>query len=233
VPSGEQKKEAHIFYMAALIRGFLGLFPIVSIVKNFGSAQTANMIEIIVAALEKNKINFSFYITGTFLYSMSIVFVTVLKRKSKTGIKFAALGINIIAVLAMCILPENLSPLIYLYPTFLAMPFLWCTFNGGYGFTSSPIFSTNNLRMFISSLVEIFIYKEKSFMLKAKFFGATLLFFHTGIVLSWICWHFFKKTGFLFALVPILLCSVMIIKNEIMKKRHNIAIRKTIVSEQL
>ena len=209
-PSAQEKREAHIYYNAAFIGGFLGLFPVVSIAQTLGSAQTANLIEIVVDLLGKDGKMALAHVAGAFLYSLAIVIATVLPKHTKVNIKCASLTIDALAAVVMWRLPEGLLPIVYLYPTFFALPLHWCSFQGGYGFKSAAIFSTNNLRQFISSLAEIWLNGDKSFVFKAKFFGITLFCFHWGIATSWLCWHFLSSVGFLIVFAPIALCLALI-----------------------
>ena len=43
----QSKRDAHIHYVVAFCGGFLTVFPLVNIVKTFGSSQTTNLIEIV------------------------------------------------------------------------------------------------------------------------------------------------------------------------------------------
>ena len=197
--------EAHIHYLVAFIGGFLGIFPIVNAVHFLGSAQTSNLIDIVLTALRGEWRSLGFHALGAFLYCFAVFLVTFLPKHTRLNVKICAMAIDAACAVVMWLFPiqKNLPLTVYLYPTFFAMAFQWCAFKGAYGFTSSTIFSTNNLRQFISSLTEIFCNGDKSFSLKAKFFGFTLLGFHLGVAASGVAWHFFGNAGFLFALVPI------------------------------
>lgn len=206
-PPKAARTEAHAHYAAAFIGGFLGLYPIVSVAHILGSAQTANIIEMIVAALAGDLRTVAIHALGVVLYCAGIFLATVIPKRTRLNPKLAAMAIDAAAAAVMWRLPETLNPAFYLYPTFFALAFHWCAFRGGYGFVSSAIFSTNNLRMLVSSAAEIVVNGDRSFALKAKFFGATLLAYHAGIASSWICWRTFGSAGFLLSTVPILVCA--------------------------
>lgn len=196
--------EAQVHYIVSFIGGFLGIFPIVNASHFLGSAQTANLIEILLGSFDSNWHSVLFHAIGAFLYALAIFLVTFLPKHTKFNIKILAMIVDVVAGFAMWIFPtEKILPAtVYLYPTFFALAFQWCSFKGAYGFVSSTIFSSNNYRQFISSITEIFFNGDKSFSLKAKFFGLTLLFFHLGITLGWLGWHFLGNAGFLFVIVP-------------------------------
>jgi uncharacterized membrane protein YoaK (UPF0700 family) len=201
--------EAQIHYTVAFIGGFLGIFPVVNAAHFLGSAQTSNLIDIVLGLLNGSEKRVLFHALGAFLYGFAVFLVTFLPKHSKANVKILAMFVDIAAGIAMWLFPiGNKLPLtVYLYPTFFSMAFQWCAFKGAYDFSSSTIFSSNNFRQFISALTEIYFNGDKSFSLKAKFYGITLLCFHLGIVLSWFCWCFLGNACFLLVVLP---CSAVI-----------------------
>ena len=214
-----ERTEARAHYCAAAVGGFLGLYPIVSAAHILGSAQTSNLIEVVLAMIAGDGKTVALHSAGALLYCSAIFFATIL-QKTKINMKIAALILDFASSIVMFLLPKNLNPAIYLHPTFFALAFHWCAFKGGYGFTSSVIFSTNNLRMLVSSLAEIAVNKNKSFELKALFFGATLFSYHAGIAFSFILWRFFGNAGFLFSAIPILFCAFFVRLEILQKSEH-------------
>ena len=209
-----QNREAHIHYIVAFIGGFLGIFPVVNAVHFLGSAQTSNLIDIVLASLRGDWSSLLLHAFGAFLYMLAVFLVTFLPKHTRLNVKWLALLVDAACAFVMWTFPieRNLPLTVYLYPTFFTMAFQWCSFKGAYGFTSSTIFSTNNLRQFVSSLTEVFCNGDKSFSLKAKFFGLTLLGFHLGVASSGVLWHLFGNGGFLFALAPISAAAVLLLR---------------------
>ncbi len=206
-----ERQVAHIHYLAALIGGYLGLFPIVNVANVLGSAQTTNLIEIVLAILVGDGSMAFFHGIGALIFCLSIVLATVIPKHSRLDIQLLAMIFDTLCGLLMFLFPKNAPVVCYLYPTFFALTFHWCAFKGAYGYTCSSIFSTNNLRMCISALVEVLINKDKSFKIKACFFGMTLIFFHLGIIISWIGWHFMGNISFLGVITPTLFCTLRIL----------------------
>ena len=95
-----------------------------------------------------------------------------------------------------------MSPVIALYPVFFAMPFQWCTFKAPGGYNSSTIFSTNNLRQFTIAVTQFLMKKDTAQRDKAKFYGMTLLSFHTGAALSLILYMAYDLSGVWLCLIP-------------------------------
>ena len=209
-----QNREAHIHYIVAFIGGFLGIFPIVNAVHFLGSAQTSNLIDIVLSSLRGEWNSLALHLFGAFLYCFAIFLATFLPKHTKLNVKICALAIDFACAVAMWRFPieRNLPLIFYLYPTFFAMSFQWCAFKGAYGFVSATIFSTNNLRQFVSAMTEVFCNGDKSFSLKAKFFGFTLLAFHLGVAASGVCWRFLGNAGFLLALLPICVVAFLLIQ---------------------
>lgn len=198
------RHEAHIHYIAAFIGGFLGIFPIVNAAHFFGSAQTANLIDIVLDFFAGDWFSIAFDIIGVLLYCMAIILVTFIPKHTRLNVKILAMAVDCICALVMWRFPhpDKLPLNVYLYPTFFAMAFQWSAFKGAYGFVSATIFSSNNLKQFVSALTEIFLNGDKSYTLKAKFFGATLLAFHLGVAASGTLWHLLGNAGFLFVIIP-------------------------------
>lgn len=198
------RHEAHVHYVAAFIGGFLGTFPMLNAVHLLGSAQTSNLIDIVIGSLKGDLNSVALHLLGAFLYCLAVFLATFLPKHTKLNMKILAMAVDAACGFVMWQFPteRNLPLTVFLYPTFFAMAFQWCAFKGAYGFTSATIFSSNNLRQFIASLTEVFCNGDKSFSIKAKFFGATLLAFHLGVVAGGGCWYYFGNAGYLFVMIP-------------------------------
>ena len=107
-------------------------------------------------------------------------------------------------------LPEDMNPIIGLYPIFFAMAFQWNSFPGAYGYASSSIFSTNNTRQVVNALSEYFITHERKQLKKAWFFAGTLICFHIGVAFSWITHQFMGIRSIWLCAVPLLFSAVLV-----------------------
>lgn len=207
----ESKRNAHIHYVIAFCGGFLGIFPIVNVIELFGSAQTSNLIEVVHSILGHDWIALAHHLIGAFLYALTAFLVTFLAHHTKIKIKILALLVDFASALVMWKMPEGLPEIFYLYPTFFAMSFQWCSFSGSYGYTCSTIFSTNNLRQLTSSLTEWLCNGKPAFKLKAKFFGATMICFHLGVAAAFVTWEKLGNACFLLVVLPLLLAGILIL----------------------
>lgn len=206
----QSKRDAHIHYVIAFCGGFLGIFPIVNVIELFGSAQTSNLIECVHSLLGRDWLALFHHLVGAGLYALAAFLVTYLKGHTKIKIKILALLVDVAAAVVMWKMPTGLPEIFYLYPTFFAMSFQWCSFSGSYGYNSSTIFSTNNLRQTVCSLTEWLCNGKTEFKLKAAFFGGTLAGFHLGVAAAFILWERLGNAGFLFVVVPAAVAAAMI-----------------------
>lgn len=208
----QSRHEARIHYVTAFIGGFLGIYPMLSAVHLFGSAQTSNMIECVFALIGRNWQDLFLHFTGVVLYALAVFVVTVMVPRTGAGfVKIVALVVDVCAGFVMWLLPQNLPVTVYFYPTFLAMAFQWSAFSGSYGFICSTIFSTNNLKQFVSSIAEVTVNRKKEFKLKAAFFGLTLIAFHLGVCASFLLWKYLGFVSFVFVIVPAVIDLIMIL----------------------
>ena len=72
----------------------------------------------------------------------------------KADLHYISIGIDILACLLLAGLPEQMDPVLALYPMFFATAVQWLAFTGAAGYNSATIFSTNNLRQCFASLSE-------------------------------------------------------------------------------
>ncbi len=211
----ESRHEAHVHYVTAFIGGFLGLFPILNVAGVLGSSQTSNLIECVLTAIRVDWTGLWLHLTGAVLYSSAVFLVTFLNAHSRINVKILSLLIDMAAGIVMWKMPDNLPVVVYMYPTFFAMAFQWTAFTGSYGYISSTIFSTNNLKQLVSAITEFTFNGRPEFKLKAVFYGLTLIGFHLGIASSYLLWTCFGNTAFLFVIVAAIFNIVMIVSKKL------------------
>ena len=199
-----QSHEAQIHYIVSFIGGFLGIFPIVNASHFLGSAQTSNLIDILLGFIYGNGRSVLFHAGGAFLYAFAVFLVTFLPKHTKLNIKILAMIVDVAAGFAMWLFPveKNFRSRFISTRHFLRWPFSGARLKELMVFQVPRFFSSNNFRQFIASLTEIYCNGDKSFSLKARFFCLTLLCFHLGLTVGWIFWHFLGNAGFLFVIVP-------------------------------
>ncbi len=199
----EDKRDSWIHYNMALIGGFLGTYGILTRSGTFPSAQTSNMISMVTLVIGRQPGEFLLRLGALAIYVGAIGLCTWLPKHSSLPLRELSLAIDSVAALVMTLIPLTAEPFLALYPLFFATAFQWCCFKGARGFTCATIFSTNNLRQFSSAAVEVWLNHDSSFMDKFRFFGGTLLFFHTGAAAAVLLSLSFGVKSALFAFIPI------------------------------
>ena len=74
---------------------------------------------------------------------------------------------------------------------------------GPYGYAISSVFSTNNLRQFITGIVRKAQGREDGKVSRVHAFGLTLLSFHAGAAAAYIAVTLMQMEGIWIAIVPI------------------------------
>lgn len=193
-----------IHFNMAVIGGFLGGFAILNHHDLFGSAQTSNLISIAMNTAGHSDPDWLIRIVGLAVYAAALSLTVILPKYTKLPMKPFSLTIDAAAVLITGLLPSDLNDFIALCPLFFAMAIQWCSFPGADGYTSSSIFSTNNLRQFVTSLTEYLCSKDPNALRKGKFFGKVLAFFHIGVMISYLSCSQFGLIGAWICFLPIL-----------------------------
>lgn len=217
----ENCQTAHTHYRMAFIGGFLGVYPVLNYENILGSAQTSNLIELVTDTLGGNLPHALLRILAMFLYMSAVALATYLPKHSHANLKYISLAIDGLAAILLPLIPRNLPMIIGLYPTFFAMAFQWCSFPGAYGYNSSSIFSTNNLRQFTSALVNVYCNHMPQERLKYHFYGFTLLCFHLGVAADYLLWRRMGRYCSLFALVPVGLTFYQLVRTSNRKTPYN------------
>lgn len=198
----EMKYRFLIHYTLSFIGGYLGLYAIVSRADVFGNAQTANLLGVVRDLIGRDFSDMLLRIGALLIYVTAVILTVWIPEHFSTDLRFISIGIDIFAILLLGFFPSGMSPVVALYPVFFAMPFQWCTFKAPGGYNSSTIFSTNNLRQFTTALTQFLMKKDSSQRDKAKFYGMTLLSFHTGAAMSLILYMTYGLSGVWLCLIP-------------------------------
>jgi uncharacterized membrane protein YoaK (UPF0700 family) len=192
-----------IHFNAAFVGGFLGMYTIVNFNSLFGSAQTANLICLVRSLLDWNLSETVQRFGGMLLYMAGISLTICIRRWCSVDLRLASLLVDGAAAVLAGFFPEDIPPILGLYPMFFAMAFQWNSFSSGDGFPSATIFSTNNLRQFAVSVTEFCLTHDGEHLKRLRLYGGTLLAFHSGVAASYIIWKQFGGRTSWFCLLPI------------------------------
>lgn len=206
----KDKFEVKLHFLMAVCGGFIGGYAIFSHMSVFGSAQTANLIELVASILGHNFNEVGLRIGALLIYIGAIVCAVYLEKRTKLNLKYLCIGLELLAVLFVGMIPESVDPMLSLYPIFFVTAFQWCVFKGALGYASSTIFSTNNIKQTVISLTEYALMEDgkqrQEKLQKAQVFGGTLISFHTGVAFSYLACS-------LYGIHAIWLCSILLLVN--------------------
>ncbi len=201
-----------IHHSMAVTGGFLGIYALLCRADFFGNAQTSNLMYLVTSLLGRDIPDALIRIGGVLLYLSGIALTIFWSKKWHRSLAHLSLSVDIVAVLLLGFLPAEMDPILGLYPIFFAMAVQWNSFPGAYGYVSSSIFSTNNIRQIANALSEYCITHDRRQLSKAAFFASTVLFFHLGVVFGWCVHHFSGIQSVWFCLLPLSVSAILIVR---------------------
>lgn len=211
----ERKYGVQIHHMMALCGGFLGVYAIINRMGVFGSAQTANLIELVCDLLGRDPMEISLRVLALAFYVAAMVVFVILEKKTRWNLEYGAILVDLAAVAAVGAIPDTVNPFVALYPIFFATAFQWCVFKGAKGYVSATIFSTNNLKQTVTAFTDYLLTgrdeagrAEKG--QKAAFFGGTLLSFHAGVAAGYGCWLMWGVHSIWVCVLPLAVGAVLV-----------------------
>ncbi len=207
-------------YNMAVTGGVFGGFAVCNLGEIFGNAQTLNLIGVVYNLVYCDFETLILRITAALLYLLGFGAAVVIPKKLRLHSDMISIIIDIIAFIILAIMPKNAHFLISLYPIFFATAFQWTAFEYIDGYSSSTIFSSNNYRQFITSLIEYIIDKDKSRITKIKVFGLTLLYFHIGVAIACISALLIGRLSALVGIIALIPSVYLIIKKRIIRLKN-------------
>jgi uncharacterized membrane protein YoaK (UPF0700 family) len=196
--------ERRIHMNMALIGGFLGGFAVINHNDLLASAQTSNLIALALALAGRTSAEVLTRVGALLVYALAFCLTIWVPRKLKWNNQLVSIAIDILALLTLALLPKDLDAFVAMYPIFFAAAYQWCSFPTSEGYTSSTIFSTNNVRQFVTALAAYAVDQDPKMLGKARVFGKVLLAFHVGVAFAWFSCQSFGAHGAFLALVPCL-----------------------------
>lgn len=203
-----------LHHLMALVGGFMGGYAVLTRADFLGNAQTSNLLFLVYAIIGKKPLEVLIRVGAVLLYVFAAILFVYIKNKTKINVKYVSVLIDLVAVIVLAFIPKDANVILALYPIFFAMSFQWNSFPGSYGYQSSTIFSTNNVRQVSLSIGEYLCNKDRTQLHKARFFAGTLMCFHVGVVFAYFSSKSFGVIGILFNAIPILLAIPVIIYEE-------------------
>lgn len=215
-----EQLQCWIHHAMAMTGGYLGIYAIICRDDFLGNAQTANLIYMVRSLIGQDFADFGLRILAMLIYMSGIAITVVLRDKYHANLHIFSVAVTSAAVLVLAMLPEEMNVVISLYPIFFAMSIQWNSFPGAYGYVSSSIFSTNNVRQVAIALTEYSIKHDRKCLHKAKFFAGTLICFHLGVAFSIVTNMFLGYLSVLLCYVPLLISGSLIAYETVYDRRR-------------
>ena len=185
--SDQRILERRLHLNMTLLGGFIGGYAILSHDDLFGSAQTTNMISLVIGAAGGPDSEWLARFFGLLVYIAGLASTVLISHKiNKEQQKRFSIILDALVLFFVAFLPKDLDIFIATYPLFYVTSFQWCTFKGADGFVSSSIFSTNNLRQCITGFSEYLCSHDTEALRKGIYFGKVLLSFYVGVLFAYI-----------------------------------------------
>lgn len=212
--SMKKNRDLILHSMMCSIGGFMGGYAVLCR-GNLGSAQTINMIDIVLNIVGKNKEELLLRFIGLFLYIMGIELVVIFSKKTKINMQRYSIAVDMAGFLILAMIPEQVNKVAGILPMFFMLSTQWSVFHGERGYNSATVFSTNNLRQTLLALNEYAFGRDKKQLNKALYYINTLFWFHINVAISYFAVKYFgvyaSLFGFIYA-VPAL--AITFIKDE-------------------
>lgn len=198
------RQETRAHHAMAAVGGFFGVYALLVRGGTFGSSETSNLIYLVVSGLDGTWGSALVRLGGTACYIAGIVLAVLFRRAGRLArLRWGAVGIDLIACLALARIPAETDPILALYPMFFATAVQWVSFSQAAGYNCATIFSTNNLRQFTEGVTEYLCGHEPEQRRKFVFFGGTLACFHLGAAWGWWCVRQWAIPG-IYGCIPLL-----------------------------
>ncbi len=199
------KLDYYTQYSMCTAGGFIAAYSVLNHADFLASAQTANLIHITLCITGKNFTELFLRIIAVLIYIAGMALPILISKYTHINVKMFCIFTEITMVVLLFFFTEKMQTIIALYPVFFMTSMQWNSFPSVDSFTSSSVFSTNNLKQFITSYIEYICDKDRTHLKKTKFFGCVLLTYHIGVVFSYFMYKEFAMKGVIFCLIPLLM----------------------------
>lgn len=204
------KMEMILHYIMSYIGGFLGVYTILLRGGNFGSAQTANLINLATGWFDTSWTEMAVRIAALAIFIFSMIAAYLLPKYVKCDIRRICIWVEIAGIFLAGFLPEDMNDIIALYPVFAVTAFQWGAFGGAGGYSSATIFSTNNLKQMVLAWTEYVRMKDAGQKEKALFYSGTLLSFQIGVLGGFFAVNAWSVKGIWACLLPLFLALALL-----------------------
>ncbi|WP_208559097.1 YoaK family protein [Marinilactibacillus kalidii] len=205
IPAKQTYQYEHfLHYSMCMIGGFCGSYALL-LRGNFGSAQTANLIQLFISISEVSLLDAFVRISALGIFIISLFVSSFLSEKYTEQSVRICLLVEVIGVCMIGLIPKGANDLLALLPLFALTAFQWGVFNGTKNYVSPTLFSTGNIRQCIQAWMDYYLTATKSSKDKGTFYAYTLLNYHVGVLAGIGLIAVFGAKSILFCLAPLLI----------------------------
>lgn len=189
----EVKQEKRLHYTMSFIGGIFAIYSLLEHSNVFGSAETSNMILLVKDLLCMDVFHILIRVGSLAVYAAGIILTVWMDKNCPALQKRICIMIDCFVAFVLGILPEDLHPVVALYPVAFAMSIQWCTFRGVRENPSASTFSTGNFRQLVTLIFVYVTEKRQENLSRIKFYIITMLSFHAGIAAIYLIWPYVSE----------------------------------------
>ena len=208
------KRQIQLHHAVSVVGGFWGGYTIFNHLDIFANAQTGNLIKLVlgICSLQLGAVLYMLSYFG--LYILGNAFYAVARKRLGVSMKIVSFIVSALAIVMTGILNFTHNSFLVVMPIFFAAPVQWNAFKTAGKNSSSTIFSSNNVRQAVILLTNYIMNRDKKDLRNARFYWATLLFFHIGVAVSCILSLVAGVHSIWFCLVPLGIAVVLYYRYE-------------------
>lgn len=202
------RREIILHYTMSFVGGIFAIYALLEHSNVFGSAETSNMILLVHDLLYWDMFYILIRIGSLTVYALGIVTTLWMAKYHADIQKKISIAIDFGAAVILGLLPQNVHPVVALYPVAFAMSIQWCTFRGVLDNPSATTFSTGNFRQLVTIIFNYVTERKHEDLYRIRFYVLTMLSFHAGIAFIYIIWPYHPHYIIWTVLVPLILAAV-------------------------
>lgn len=197
-----EKKEEALHRIMCISGGFMGGYALFSRAGNFGSAQTGNLIEIILNLFGRDYKEVTLRVIALLLFVLGNISGALIKQRfGRIVLKYYTFLILILGFIMLALIPKEVDIVTALLPIFFISSVQWFAFTGTEKYNCSTIFSTNNLKQMVLGYTYYYLTKKEEDRKKGRFYLISIIFFQIGVVISVILCMKFGIRASLFGII--------------------------------
>lgn len=200
-------------YIMSIVGGFLGCYALL-LRGNFGSAQTGNLIQLIIDIQKMDLIDVLLRFTAFGVFVATLAVALLMTKRNKIISQKTCILLEVFVIMTVGLIPVETNEMLALLPIFIIAAFQWGNFNGTEKYSSPTLFTTGNLRNCTFSWVEYYLGREPGIKTKAIFYSQTLLSYHLGVVVGILLINIYNVKSIWFCIIPLLVVYSLIIYSQ-------------------